>query len=127
MRMTRKLAVMTGGLALTGGLLAGGAGTAGAAEAAPQAASDCPSGWFCVWAGQNYTGRMQKVAGTNKDLTQYAVFQSFKSWYNHGASCDFKWFSEKNHGGSSGVVPRGYKETGSVSRYMKSNTWVNCK
>ncbi|MFJ8052906.1 peptidase inhibitor family I36 protein [Streptomyces luteogriseus] len=126
MRMTRKLAVMAGGIALTGGLLAGNAGTAGAAEASPQAASDCPSGWFCVWAGQNYTGHMQKVAGTNKDLTQYAVFQSFKSWYNHGASCDFKWFSAKNHGGSSGVIPRGYKTTDSASHYMKSNTWVNC-
>ncbi|MFD5475812.1 peptidase inhibitor family I36 protein [Streptomyces hawaiiensis] len=127
MRMADKLAVMAGGIALTGGLLAGTAGPAGAAPAAPQAASDCPSGWFCVWAEQNYTGHMQKVAGTNKDLTQYAVFQSFKSWYNHGASCDFKWFSEKNHAGSSGVVPRGYKETGGVSRYMKSNTWVNCR
>ncbi|WP_338785448.1 peptidase inhibitor family I36 protein [Streptomyces sp. DG1A-41] len=55
--MTRKLAVMAGGIALTGGLLAGNTGVAGAAETAPQAASDCPSGWFCVWSGKNYTGR----------------------------------------------------------------------
>ncbi|WDV53622.1 peptidase inhibitor family I36 protein [Streptomyces coeruleorubidus] len=127
MRMTRKLAVMTGGLALTGGLLAGGAGTAGAAEVGPQAASDCPSGWFCVWAGQNYTGRMQKVAGTNKDLTKFAVFQNFRSWYNHGASCDFQWFSEKNHRGSDGIIPRGNKATDSKGHYIKSNKWVNCK
>ncbi|GHE75167.1 peptidase inhibitor family I36 protein [Streptomyces cellulosae] len=127
MTITRKLAVLATGVAMTGGLLAGGAGSAGAAPAAPSAASDCPSGWFCVWSGQNYTGRMQKVAGTNKDLTQFVVFQNFKSWYNHGKSCDFKWYSAKNHGGSSGIVPRGYKETGSVSRYIKSNTWVNCR
>lgn len=127
MTMTRKLAVLATGVAMTGGLLAGTAGSAGAAQAAPSAASDCPSGWFCVWSGQNYTGRMQKVAGTNADLTKFAVFQNFKSWYNHGKSCDLRWYSAKNYGGSSGVVPRGYKETGSVSRYIKSNKWVNCR
>ncbi|WP_112466710.1 peptidase inhibitor family I36 protein [Streptomyces triticisoli] len=126
MRMTRKLAAMAGGVVLTGGLLAGSAGAVSAAEVAPQAASDCPSGWFCVWSGKNYTGRMQKVAGTNADLTKYPVFQSFKSWYNHGKSCDFKWYAKKNHKGSSGVVPRGYKTTDSASHYIKSNKWVNC-
>lgn len=74
------LAVMAGGIALTGGLLAGNTGTAGAAETAPQAASDCPSGWFCVWAGKNYTGRMHKVEGKNANLTGFVVFQGFKSW-----------------------------------------------
>ncbi|RSO27245.1 hypothetical protein DMH15_28945 [Streptomyces sp. WAC 06725] len=127
MRMTRKLAAMAGGIALTGGLLAGSAGAAGAAPATAKAPSDCPSGYFCVWAGQNYTGHRQQVAGTNKDLTQYSVFQNFKSWYNHGAKCDFEWYSEKNHGGSHGVVPRGYKESDDVSHYIKSNKWVNCR
>ncbi|WP_033314002.1 peptidase inhibitor family I36 protein [Streptomyces iakyrus] len=127
MRMAKKLAVMAGGMALTGGLLATGAGTAGAAQAAPQAASDCPSGWFCVWAGKNYTGRMQKVEGRNADLTGFVVFQGFKSWYNHGKSCDYKWFTEKNHRGDNGVIPRGAKGTGDAVWFQKSNQWVNCR
>ncbi|MEU0336751.1 peptidase inhibitor family I36 protein [Streptomyces sp. NPDC006193] len=122
--MTSAFAAVVGGIALTGGLLAGGAGTAGAAQTGPQSAADCPSGYFCVWSGQNYTGHRQQVAGTNADLTQYSVFQSFKSWYNHGASCDFKWYSAKNYSGSSGIVPRGYKTSDSASHYIKSNTWV---
>ncbi|MFC9650768.1 MULTISPECIES: peptidase inhibitor family I36 protein [unclassified Streptomyces] len=126
MRMTKKFAAVAGGIALTGGLLTGSAGVAGAAQTAPQAAADCPSGYFCVWSGQNYTGHRQQVAGTNTNLTQYPVFQSFKSWYNRGASCDFKWFSATNHGGSSGIIPKGYKTSDTVSHYMKSNTWVNC-
>ncbi|MEU2538159.1 peptidase inhibitor family I36 protein [Streptomyces iakyrus] len=127
MRMAKKLAVMVGGMALTGGLLATGAGTAGAAQAAPQAASDCPSGWFCVWAGKNYTGRMQKVEGRNADLTGFVVFQGFKSWYNHGKSCDYKWFTEKNFRGDSGVLARGVKGTGDTVWFQKSNQWVNCR
>ncbi|MFI8896094.1 peptidase inhibitor family I36 protein [Streptomyces paradoxus] len=125
--MAKKLAVMAGGMALTGGLLAGGAGTAGAAQAAPQAASDCPSGWFCVWAGKNYTGRMQKVEGRNADLTGFVVFQGFKSWYNHGRSCDYKWYGEKNFRGNSDVLPRGNKGTGDTVWSQGSNQWVNCR
>ncbi|MFI1168633.1 peptidase inhibitor family I36 protein [Streptomyces sp. NPDC020801] len=124
--MTRKFAAVAGGIVLTGGLLAGSAGAASAAQFTPQAASDCPSGYFCVWSGQNYTGHRQQVAGSNADLTKYSVFQSFKSWYNHGASCDFKWYSAKNYGGSSGIIPRGFKTSDSASHYIKSNTWVNC-
>ncbi|MFF5969477.1 peptidase inhibitor family I36 protein [Streptomyces collinus] len=127
MRMAKKLAVMAGGMALTGGLLATGAGTAGAAEAAPQAASDCPSGWFCVWAGKNYTGRMQKVEGRNADLTGFVVFQGFKSWYNHGRSCDYKWFAEKNFRGDSDVLARGTRGTGDTVWAQDSNQWVNCR
>ncbi|MFE9172507.1 peptidase inhibitor family I36 protein [Streptomyces kebangsaanensis] len=127
MRMTRKFAAVAGGVVLTGGLLAGSAGAVSAAEAAPQAASDCPSGWFCVWSGKNYTGHMQKVAGTNADLTKFAVFQDFKSWYNHGKSCDYKWYAKKNHQGTSGVIARGAKGTGDTRWYQKSNKWVNCR
>ncbi|RCH65516.1 hypothetical protein DT019_27395 [Streptomyces sp. SDr-06] len=127
MRMTQKVAAMAGGIALTGGLLVGGAGAASAAQAVPQAASDCPAGYFCVWSGANYTGHRQQVAGTNNDLTQYSVFQDFRSWYNHGSSCDFVWYSEKNHGGSSGIIPRGWKVASDGAwHYIKSNGWTNC-
>ncbi|MEU6484193.1 peptidase inhibitor family I36 protein [Streptomyces sp. NPDC046887] len=81
----------------------------------------------CVWSGQNYTGRMQKVEGDNRNLTQFAVFLSFKSWYNHGASCDFKWYSLRNHGGDSGVIARGHRKTDNASHYIESNKWVNCR
>ncbi|MET9919245.1 peptidase inhibitor family I36 protein [Streptomyces sp. NPDC006435] len=124
MNMTRKLAAVAGGIALTGGLLVGATGSAGASPVTPQAAADCPSGYFCVWSGQNYTGHRQQVAGKNPDLTKYSVFLSFKSWYNHGASCNFKWYSGKNYSGSSGIIPKGYKKSDSVSHYMKSNTWA---
>ncbi|PZG71095.1 hypothetical protein C1I97_38340 [Streptomyces sp. NTH33] len=127
MSVTRKFAAMAGGIALIGGLLAGSAGAVSAAEATPQAASACPSGWFCVWSGKNYTGHMQKVAGKNADLTKYSVFQNFKSWYNHGKSCDYKWYVKKNHKGASGVIPRGAKGTGDRHWYQKSNKWVNCR
>jgi hypothetical protein len=127
MRMTRKFAVMASGIVLAGGLLAGSAGAASAAQAVPQAASACPSGWFCVWSGQNYTGHMQKVAGNNPDLTKFSVFQDFRSYYNHGKSCDFEGFSKKNYHGSSGVAPRGDRGTDSTPGWVKSNKWVNCR
>ncbi|RSS80076.1 peptidase inhibitor family I36 protein [Streptomyces sp. WAC06614] len=126
MCVSKKFAAVAGGVVLAGGLLAGTAGPAGAAPASPQAAADCPSGYFCVWSGQNYTGHRQQVAGSNNDLTPYSVFQNFKSWYNHGSSCDFTWYSEKNRGGSSGIIPKGSRTSDNASHYIKSNTWVNC-
>ncbi|MFJ6010796.1 peptidase inhibitor family I36 protein [Streptomyces sp. NPDC092952] len=123
---TRKFAAVAGGIALTGGLLAGGAGAAGAAEVAPTAASDCGEGWYCVWTGENYTGTKAQIAGNNADLTVYPIFQKFKSRYQHGRNCDFKWFSEKNYKGNSGVIKRGSKLTGPEIRTIKSNKWVNC-
>ncbi|MFJ2738503.1 peptidase inhibitor family I36 protein [Streptomyces sp. NPDC087440] len=127
MRTNSKLAAAIGGVVLTGGLLAG-TGTAGAvgAEANVRARSDCPSTYFCVWAGQNYTGRMQKVAQNNADLTPYVVFQGFKSWYNHGASCDYRWYGNTNYGGSTGIIAQGAYGTGATVWTQKSNKWVNC-
>ncbi|MFF0740294.1 peptidase inhibitor family I36 protein [Streptomyces sp. NPDC004111] len=122
--MKRKAAAVATGIVLAGSLLA--TGTAPAA-AETRAATDCPSGWFCVWSGQNYTGRMQKVEGPNDNLTGFPVFQNFKSWYNRGKSCDFKWFSLRNGQGDSNVVPRGVKKTDNASHYIESNRWVNCR
>lgn len=127
MNMSRKFAAMAGGIVLTGGLLAGSAGVAGAADASAQSASACPSGYFCVWSGKNYTGHMQKVAGKNADLTKYSVFQNFRSWYNHGRSCDYKWYAKTHYKGGSGIVRKGAKGTGDTHWYEKSNTWVNCR
>ncbi|MFJ2896186.1 peptidase inhibitor family I36 protein [Streptomyces sp. NPDC087218] len=126
MRMTRKFAAVASGIALTGGLLVTSAGTVGATEVTPTAASDCPLGWYCVWSGENYTGRMQKVEGNNADLTRFVVFQGFKSRYQHGRNCDFKWYSGTNYTSSSGIIKRGSKLTGSTTHFIKSNKWVNC-
>ncbi|WP_223772162.1 peptidase inhibitor family I36 protein [Streptomyces huiliensis] len=127
--MTRKLASVVGGVVLTGGLLAGGAGIAGAAPGGAEAAKDCPSGYFCVWSGKNYTGHRQQVAGDNKDLTKYTVFRAFKSYYNHGSSCDFLGYSGKNHSGSPWLARKGAKDSlsGSGFWYTKSNKWTNCR
>ncbi|MFI0815595.1 peptidase inhibitor family I36 protein [Streptomyces sp. NPDC021098] len=122
--MNRKVAAIAGGIVLTGGLLAGSAGAASASESTPSAASDCPSTYFCVWSGTNYTGHRQQVAGNNADLTQYSVFQNFKSYYNHGASCGFAWYLGKNYTEYGGTIPKGEKNPGNgTSAYIKSNKW----
>lgn len=92
-----------------------------------QAAKDCPKGWLCVWSGKNYTGRMQKVAGNNKDLSRFTVFaKGSKSGYNHGASCDVKIYQGKNYKNLRSTVPRNYKNTGATEKIL-SNKWVNCR
>ncbi|MFF6785728.1 peptidase inhibitor family I36 protein [Streptomyces sp. NPDC012510] len=116
-KIAQRIGVGVAALALAG------TGFSGSANAAP---SDCPSGWYCVWSGQNYTGRMQKVEGDNADLTRFSVFQSFKSRFQNGKSCDFKWYSEKNYRGDSGVIKKGSKATWSTTHFIKSNKWVNC-
>ncbi|MGW1192079.1 peptidase inhibitor family I36 protein [Streptomyces sp. NPDC002559] len=112
MRMTRKFTAVASGIALPGGLLVSSAGTVGATEVTPTAASDCQSGWHCVWSGENCTGRMQKVEENNANLTMHSVFQSFESSYQHGKSCDFRWYSGTNYTGSGGIIERGSKLTG---------------
>ncbi|MDQ0715695.1 hypothetical protein QFZ55_005147 [Streptomyces luteogriseus] len=103
------------------------ASTAHAEDASTKAASDCPSGWLCVWEGENYTGRMQKVEGNNADLSQYTVFANgYNSIYNNGKSCDFKAYLGKNYTGESGIVKRGTKSTGPYTKKFLSNKWVNC-
>ncbi|MEU6772397.1 peptidase inhibitor family I36 protein [Streptomyces sp. NPDC046759] len=101
------------------------------AKPAIKAAADCPSGWFCVWSGRNYTGRMQKVQYDNSDLTQYSVFNGHVlSYYNHGQSCDVTIYSGKNYAGDSYTVERGAKGTAPSGRSaiaIRSDKWVNCR
>ena len=100
-------------------------------RAAVTAAADCPSSWFCVWSGRNYTGRMQKVRYDNKDLSQYSVFNGrVLSYYNHGKSCDVTIYSGKNYHGDSYIIDRGAKDTapsGASALRILSNKWVNCR
>lgn len=138
---TRKLiGIGIASLTLLGGTTSGvavAAGNSTASEAgtpsraAVTAAADCPSGWFCVWSGRNYTGRMQKVKYNNPDLTQYSVFNGgVLSYYNHGTSCDVTIYSGKNYSGDSYTITRGAKDTApsdSSAGTWRSNKWVNCR
>nr|WP_237525191.1 hypothetical protein [Streptomyces sp. SID5643] len=126
MRMAKKLAVMAGGMAPTGGLPATGAGTAGRAGRAAGGVG-LSVGLVLRLGRQELHRPHAEGRGRNADLTGFVVFQGFKSWYNHGKSCDYKWFTEKNHRGDSGVIPRGAKGTGDSVWFQKSNQWVNCR
>ena len=108
-------------------LLAGlGLGATGGTAAA--ASSDCPRGWLCVWLGENYTGRMQKVQYDNADLSMYTVFAGgFRSIFNNGNSCDVTLYGGKNYTNSLGTVERGVKgSSSSTTLKALSNKWVNC-
>ncbi|MFD3519854.1 peptidase inhibitor family I36 protein [Streptomyces sp. NPDC058653] len=99
-------------------------GATGTAQAAP---SDCPRGWFCVWSGQNYTGRMQKVQGDNTDLSQFTVFaDGALSGFNNGISCDVNVYAGKNYTRFIDTVERGYKGSDASPDKFLSNKWVNC-
>jgi hypothetical protein len=102
--------------------------TAHAEDASTKAASDCPKGWLCVWKGDNYTGRMQKVQYDNADLSQYTVFANGSlSGFNNGNSCDVRIYAGKNHTDYITTVRRGDKGTGaSAPVKILSNKWVNC-
>ncbi|MGW2642989.1 peptidase inhibitor family I36 protein [Streptomyces sp. NPDC001348] len=138
---TRKLiGIGIASLALLGGTTSGVAAAAGnstaseagsTSRAAVRASADCPSGWFCVWSGRNYTGRMQKVRYNNEDLSQYGVFNGgVLSYYNHGTSCDVTIYSGKHYGGDSYVIDRGAKDTapsGASALTILSDKWVDCR
>lgn len=107
-------------------------GSATSRSSAPEtrAAADCPSGWFCVWPGRNYTGRMQKVEGDNADLSPHVVFNGrVLSYYNHGNNCDVTVYGAKNYSKTIRTVKRGAKATapaGGSPQTFLSNKWVNC-
>jgi hypothetical protein len=104
------------------------AGSAHAEDLSTKASSDCPSGWFCVWAGTDYTGRMQKVQYNNADLSQYTVFSHAKSAFNNGKSCDVELYGGKNYTNYLGTLKRGVKGPGTGAEIkILSNKWVNCR
>ncbi|MGX5213103.1 peptidase inhibitor family I36 protein [Streptomyces violaceus] len=120
----RRIGIVIGSLAIASTAFTS---TAHAEDASTKAASDCPKGWLCVWTGESYTGRMQKVEGNNADLSQYSVFANgYKSIYNNGKDCDFKAWLGKDYTGESGIIERGYKSTGPYAKKFLSNKWVNC-
>jgi hypothetical protein len=70
-----------------------------AAEVTPFLLSDCPSGYFCVWSGTNFTGTIQRFAATNayKPISLSAT----RSYYNHRSQRT--WLHEVPDGGGSNV------------------------
>ena len=77
---------------------------AGAAVVAPEAKSDCGSGYFCVWSGTGFSGTIQRFSATN---SYRSISLSFtRSYYNHRA--DRTWLHELPNGaGSSKCVNPG--------------------
>lgn len=74
--MLKKIAALAGTLAVAGGFALSAPGAASAAR------SDCPSGAFCAWYMDSYTGTMyhKYVNGTWPE----PVKNDDRSWYNHG-------------------------------------------
>ena len=114
---------------LSGALLLAGLGVGTTSGAAAAASSDCPKGWFCVWLGENYTGRMQKVQYDNADLSAYTVFaKGFRSAFNNGNSCDVRVYGGKNYTNDLGKLARGQKGSSDEQTIkILSNKWVNCR
>ncbi|MFI7020104.1 peptidase inhibitor family I36 protein [Streptomyces sp. NPDC050164] len=121
----RRIGTGFAALALAGTALTG---SAHAEDVSTKAASDCPSGWFCVWAGEDYKGQMQKVEGNNADLSQFTVFVHHRSNFNNGTSCDVMLYGDKNYKNPLGRTTRGDKNPG-IGREVKilSNKWINCR
>jgi len=126
--MTKLKGLRTRAGIATGAVLLAGLGLGATSGTASAASSDCPKGWLCVWLGENYTGRMQKVQYDNADLSPYIVFATgFRSIYNNGNSCDVKLYSAKNYVNSLGTVERGQKgSSDDTTLSALSNKWVNC-
>lgn len=104
-------------------------GSAHAEDVSAKAASDCPSGWLCVWSGTEYTGRMQRVQYDNADLSPHTVFAtSTYSIFNNGKSCDVRLYGGKNYTNLLGTLKRGQKGSSATGSPLKilSNQWVNC-
>ncbi|MFJ8590250.1 peptidase inhibitor family I36 protein [Streptomyces sp. NPDC093598] len=114
---------------VSGTVLLAGLGLGATSGTAAAASGDCPKGWLCVWAGENYTGRMQKVEYDNADLSMHTVFANgFRSVFNNGNSCDVQLYGGKNYTTYLGKLERGQKGS-SDEQTLKalSNKWVNCR
>ncbi|MEU9630102.1 peptidase inhibitor family I36 protein [Streptomyces luteogriseus] len=114
---------------VSGAVLLAGLGIGATSGTAAAASGDCPEGWLCVWVGENYTGRMQKVQYDNADLSMHTVFANgFRSAFNNGNSCDVQVYGGKNYTKSLGTLKRGQKgSSDEVTIKVLSNKWVNCR
>lgn len=67
----------------------------------PQALSDCPSGWLCLWAASQFTGRMLQFQSTGswQNLTNYGFNDVMSSWANK-RSFDSLWAYNVTGGGT---------------------------
>lgn len=80
MNMQRTLTRILGALGASALMLSA---TVIPAEASkPSAASDCPAGWFCLFDGNDFTGRMLKFQHDAHLENQYSWGDSANSWVN---------------------------------------------
>ncbi|KNB51866.1 peptidase inhibitor family I36 protein [Streptomyces caatingaensis] len=124
----RRLGLGIATLAIAGTTVTGTAYAAGSG-ASVQGAGACPKGYLCVWGGENFTGRMQKVAKDNPDLTRFGgpFAGTIRSYFNNGKSCDVQVFGGKNYSGASVIYKRGEKAGHPHPGSIHSNRWVNCR
>jgi len=76
-----KLATKIAAAALFSTALAIQPSTSHAATVTPLALSECPSGYFCVWSGTNFSGSVQKISSTNS--YRPISLTATRSYYNH--------------------------------------------
>jgi hypothetical protein len=49
----------------------------------PEAASDCPSGWFCLWQDAGFSGRRLQFQDAGcQNLTTFGFNDEMSSWFN---------------------------------------------
>lgn len=71
----------------------------------PDSYSDCPSGYFCIWAGAGYQGTLVKygVVGSYRSIT----LKNVGSYYNHRSSRSWLYQNGDGTGSSTCVNPGG--------------------
>ncbi len=74
----------------------------------PQAYTDCPAGWLCLWHDEGYLGRMLEFqsVGYWQNLTDYGFNDQMSSWRNR-TSHDAEWSYDINGGGTTRCMASG--------------------
>lgn len=75
-----------------------------------QAASDCPSGWFCLFDGTDFTGRMLRFQHDAHLENTYDWGDSANSWVNK-TPYDVKLINEHWYGDESITAPSGARNS----------------
>lgn len=92
----------------------------GAALIAPgpaaAARSDCPSGYFCVWTGTNYSGTIQRINVTNS--YRAINLNATRSYYNNRSQRT--WLHSSATGGGSTQCINPGRSSGSTSGWQAS-------
>jgi hypothetical protein len=100
MTIVRKLALTVGMIGISSGILIGGTAEAATVSGKPEAAlahmapaiaasaGDCPVGYFCFWAHDNFSGPMGKFRGSNRNWGAYSqsACRKYGTWNDCASS-----------------------------------------